>query len=234
MVIKTNKWYLVYKDDYEVFKNKAERDTGLELNAFSVNNTFATPTINILYLKITSEGVLHYRTKFNERYMGDYTFYTVNRPAMTKLEVIPDEPSSPLDWLDEMVNDKEKNMIKDLLHNKYNELKTKLDKNYEESKEAIIADSELYKAAKKVADIIKKINVNCKVNINDIVNVNLYDINYLSKDQQIALDETYNYYKDATIKLQNKFQELETLLDLADTYEQKHDLLVKYEIIDKD
>ena len=31
--------------------------------------------------------------------------------------------------------------------------------------------------------------------------------------------------------VQNKFQELETLLDLADTYEQKHDLLVKYEVI---
>ena len=53
----------------------------------------------------------------------------------------------------------------------------------------------------------------------------------LTKDQQIALDETYNDYCDEVTKLQNKFQELETLLDLADTYEQKHDLLVKYEII---
>lgn len=231
MTIETNKWYSVCRNDYNIFKNEAERDTQLQLNTTTVDKVFADTKsgINVLYLIITSDGVLHYRTSFSRLYMDEYTVYNADLPVMTKLEVISD------DWLDEtineMVNNKENNMIKDLLHNRYNELKTKLDKSYEENKEAIIADSELYKAAKKIVDIVKKVNINSKVNINDIVNVNLYDITYLSKDQQIALDETYNAYWDEVIKLQNKFQELETLLDLADTYEQKHDLLVKYEII---
>ena len=231
MTIKRNKWYSVCRNDYNIFKNEAKRDTTIMLNTKTVDKAFADTKsdINVLYLKITSDGILHYRTTFNRLYMGDYEVYNADLPVMTKLEVISD------DWLDEtineMVNNKENNMIKDLLHNRYNELRTKLDKNYEEDKEAVIADSELYKAAKKIVDIVKKVNINSKVNINDVVNVNLYDLSYLTKDQQIALDETYNAYCDETTKLQNKFQELETLLDLADTYEQKHDLLVKYEII---
>lgn len=221
-MIKYNKWYLVSKDAYNIFKTEAERDTQLKLNTTNVDRVFADTKEDIdrLYLKITSDSVLHYRNSFNRLYMFEYTVYNVDS------SVIPDNEA-----VNKMINNKENNMIKDLLNNRYNELKTKLDKNYEENKEAIIADSELYKAAKKVAEIVKKTNINCDININNIVNVNLYDVKYLTKDQRIALDEESNDYYDATIKLQNKFQELDTLLGLADTYEQKHDLLVKYEII---
>lgn len=144
-------------------------------------------------------------------------------------------PKTTLDILEkkyEEDNKKEKEDIMDILDLYYKKEKEKINKDFDEKIKKVIEDDEIQVIVKAMLSQINIILEN--ENSDKIFDNSIGKLNYLVT-KKTALDNTILVESQDKIldELKDKVLEIRTLLDMAENYEQKVDILKNYEILDK-
>lgn len=118
--------------------------------------------------------------------------------------------------------------INNLMKTYYEMKEIEIEKEYYEKKEKI-------KSEDKIQDLIQEFKTNlCQYTDCSIEDINISIDNECYTKETVEMVNELRKERDETIsQLKNKCKEVKSLLEITDTYEQKIDILVAYDILDK-
>ena len=214
-IMENDKWYLL-KGNLREKKHFIDILLG---NGWRFANTmpYKTPDLIKLTIKNDTDKLIHYRSIYNECFMGP----VLNLDVAEALDKIArSEIKSQNKEVEMNICDKP-NQILELSYQK------ELDKLEEDTQTAIhnIKMDNPYVVA--INSAINKTNkvTGLKVTMDSI---NLYIDNLLSVEEKVMIEKVLEVRAQNLKKLQEKYQVAETLLKMADTYEQKEHILINY------
>lgn len=214
-IMENDKWYLLKGS----LRQKKHLIDILLANGWRFPNTvpYKTPDVIKLSIKNDTDKLIHYRSIYNEYFMGSVPNLDVAE-ALDKIarseiksqnkEVemnVCDKPNKVLELSYQKELDKLEEDTRTAIHN------IKMDNPY------VVAINSAINRTNKVTGL--------KVTMDSI---GFYIDNLLSVEEKVMIEKVLQV-KDQTLKkLQEKYQVAETLLKMADTYEQKERILINY------
>lgn len=217
-MISFNKWYIFNdENDNWIFLRYAEH-----LGAIKLKDGQAFPSefidADCLRIRINNGYVINYRTVFNEAYMPDAIVF-----GDTEREFIRNELNKGDNKMTEVY--KETATVRSIMEREYNREMRELEAAQNKEIDEAYCICEIGKQAKLLATLIQA-NTTLDIDFKTFLSVDILPLN-----AQRAIQQIRQNYKDKMEELAHKYQNLEAMLSICETYEQKRDLLKKNKII---
>lgn len=209
MNIEYNVWYkFANMADKKEFLNRAKMA--------GIISEIREEYLNAEYLRIKLDPLrLNYRTTYNEQYMLECKIYTAEKYHIESNEE------------NKIIGSKNKMDIKLLINKKLNKEMEDLIANLNDSTKNAYKSFVIGEQAEKLADLIMA-NSTLTLDFRSFIPQEVIPLNV-----QREIENLDKLARAKEAEINNKYDELEALLSIAETYEQKVKLLKKYHIIEK-
>lgn len=217
-MISFNKWYIFNdENDNYIFLRYAEHIGAINLKE---GQTFPSEFINAdcLRIKINNGYVINYRTYYNEEYVYDAKPF-----GEAERDFILNELNEGRNKMLEC--HKETATVRGIMEREYNREKRQLENEKDIEIDEAYCMCEIGKQARLLATLIEA-NTCLKVDFKTFLTEAMLPLNAQRVIQQIRQN-----YEDKMEELAHKYQNLEAMLSICETYEQKVKLLKKNKII---
>ena len=217
-MIKFNQWYIFNdENDNWIFLRYAEH-----LGAIKLEDGHAFPSefidADCLRIKVNNGYVINYRTVYNEAYMPNAKVFSDAEREFIRNELNKGD-SKMVDVY------KETTTVRSIMEREYNREMRELEAAQDKELQDAWCLSEIGKQAMLLATLIEA-NTTLKIDFRQYLSEDIMPLNVKRALAQIR--ERYSKLKD---ELAHKYQNLEAMLSICDTYEQKEKLLKKYHIV---
>lgn len=214
-IMENDKWYLLKGN----LSQKKHFIDILMANGWRFPNTvpYKIPDVIKLTIKNNSDKLIHYRSIYNECFMGPVPNLDVaealDKIARSEIKSqnkegemnVCDKPNRILELAYQKELDKLEEDTRTNIHN------IKMDNSY------VVAINSAINKTNKVTGLKATMD-----------SINLYIDNLLSVEEKVMIEKVLEARSQALKKLQEKYLVAETLLNMADTYEQKEAILLHY------